>query len=250
MHAFVTYFRPVSLPINGSPPHDRVPIFRVGNLKRERKRYPLVVSRFSPSPFFITLNSKNIFSLKFARVCLYTRAARRVRIRGKLGGNPSLYSWSERVAWKGDLQSPRSNESQSISRRVLVACSTSYNATVSDSYRFRHFRGMRTLSSRAFNNSIRRSFLSLSECFNSKRRDLEPLIRLLIGTNRSRVSFHYTRTIIPYHSKMEFRDGGKIKKKIKRGRKNWKNYGLTTVKVTLALRRNVNRDRVVGRRRF
>lgn len=216
-----------------------------------------ILSLFRVSPFFITLdssNSKNIFSLKFARVCLYTRAARRVRIRGKLGGNPSLYSWSERVAWKGDLQSPRSNESQSISRRVLVACSTSYNATVSDSYRFRHFRGMRTLSSRALNNSIRRSFLSLplffSECFNSKRRDLEPLIRLLIGTNRSRVSFHYTRTIIPYHSKMEFRDGGKIKKKIKRGRKNWKNYGLTTVKVTLALRRNVNRDRVVGRRRF
>ena len=121
-----------------------------------------ILSLFCVSPFFITLdssNSKNIFSLKFARVCLYTRAA---RIRGKLGGNPSLYSWSERVAWKGDLQSPRSNESQSISRRVLVACSTSYNATVSDSYRFRHFRGMRTLSSRALNNSIRRSFLSLS----------------------------------------------------------------------------------------
>lgn len=168
---------------------------------------------------------------------------------GKIGWK-SVALFLERASSVERRSPESSNESQSISRRVLVACSTSYNATVSDSYRFRHFRGMRTLSSRALNNSIRRSFLSLSECFNSKRRDLEPLIRLLIGTNRSRVSFHYTRTIIPYHSKMEFRDGGKIKKKIKRGRKNWKNYGLTTVKVTLALRRNVNRDRVVGRRRF
>lgn len=123
----------------------------------------LSLFRVSPPPPFLLRSIRKIFfSLKFARVCLYTRAARRVRIRGKLGGNPSLYSWNERVAWKGDLQSPRSNESQSISRRVLVACSTSYNATVSDSYRFRHFRGMRTLSSRALNNSIRRSFLSLS----------------------------------------------------------------------------------------
>lgn len=168
---------------------------------------------------------------------------------GKIGWK-SVALFLERASSVERRSPESSNESQSISRRVLVACSTSYNATVSDSYRFRHFRGMRTLSSRALNNSIRRSFLSLSECFNSKRRDLEPLIRRLIGTNRSRVSFHYTRTIIPYHSKMEFRDGEKIKKKIKRGRKNWKNYGLTTVKVTLALRRNVNRDRVVGRRRF
>ena len=44
------------------------------------------------------------------------------------GGNVgALFLERASSEWKGDLQSPRSNESQSISRRVLVARSTSYN---------------------------------------------------------------------------------------------------------------------------
>lgn len=161
MHAFVTYFRPVSLPINGSPPHDRVPIFRVGNLKRERKRYPLVVSRFSLFYYarFVQFEKYLLFEIR-ARVFVHA-CGKASKDSGKIGWK-SVALFLERASSVERRSPESSNESQSISRRVLVACSTSYNATVSDSYRFRHFRGMRTLSSRALNNSIRRSFLSLS----------------------------------------------------------------------------------------
>lgn len=102
-------------------------------MDRRVKRASLSFARVSS---FITLDldSRNIFPLKFSRVCVHEVREGVVRIRGrrrrveKLGGNVgALFLERASSEWKGDLQSPRSNESQSISRRVLVARSTSYN---------------------------------------------------------------------------------------------------------------------------